>query len=282
MRSRGRHSAHRHTVPGPARTVPLAALALVAGIVFVQFANGHAPRTILDHVAAGTATVAPAGTPSAEPVPFSGATGPVTSGSATGDARTIAAPQPRAVCRHVVHLGDSNLGIIAAQFKDAYAAMGLDAVLDWGNGRGATIVEDGTTALAAINRFRGSVPAGQRCWVVQLSAADAVDASRRGADPSSSIRTIADAIGEEPVLWITPVLVSTTTDWTLDASTAYNRALLQVAANRPNITVLDWQDIALGHLDEFRPDGVHYQEGLYRLFVQTVTDKIRAIWTVPP
>ena len=79
---------------------------------------------------------------------------------------------------------------------------------------------------------------------------DAAEAWRDGVDPSGSIRAIIDALGDDPVLWVTPVLVSTRTESNLEASTAYNRDLGVIAAEHPNITILDWQDIALDHLDE--------------------------------
>ena len=65
---------------------------------------------------------------------------------------------------------------------------------------------------------------------------------------ADSIRAIIDALGDDPVLWVTPVLVSTRTESNLEASTAYNRDLGVIAAEHPNITILDWQDIALDHL----------------------------------
>ena len=82
------------------------------------------------------------------------------------------------------------------------------------------------------------------------------------------------------MLWVTPVLVSTRTESNLEASTAYNRDLGVIAAEHPNITILDWQDIALDHLDQFQDDGIHYQRPLYVLLVDTVITAEERTWVL--
>lgn len=140
---------------------------------------------------------------------------------------------------------------------------------------------NGTTALEAIARFMVSLPARGRCWILELSAADAMEAGKNHTDPDVPIKQMADALDGEPTLWITPVLTSATDDWNLAASTAYDSALLREAAGRPNITVLDWQDIALQHLDQFFPDGVHYSDALADILIQTVLHELPTIWELP-
>jgi hypothetical protein len=190
-------------------------------------------------------------------------------------------PPVRPTCRSVVHLGDSNLGMTKAMFEARYQELGIAATVDSANGRGATIARDGgTTALDAIARYRAQVPADGRCWIIALSSADAVFSAKNGVDPTGPIRQIHDALGGEPVLWVTPVLVSTSTEWNLAASTAYDRALAATVEGDPLATVLDWQDIALDHLDQFLDDGVHYSAPLYDLLVSTVVEAMLRAWDV--
>ena len=187
----------------------------------------------------------------------------------------------RPECRHIVHLGDSNLGITLDMFEERYDRLGLDARVDFANGRGAHSARDGgTSALEAIADATAAVTPDGRCWVIALSGTDAAEAWRDGVDPSGSIRAIIDALGDDPVLWVTPVLVSTRRESNLEASTAYNRDLGVIAAEHPNITILDWQDIALDHLDQFQDDGIHYQRPLYVLLVDTVITAEERTWVL--
>lgn len=236
----------------PAVTVPVAALVLVAGLTFVQVADGpHSTITTAPEQRLLVATTTPVVT--------------------------------RPACHAVIHLGDSNLALAAPRFKAAYTAAGINSVIDSGLGRGANVVQGhGTTALEAIAKYMVSIPSSGRCWVLELSAADAMEAGRDHTDPAIPIRQMADALGDEPTLWITPVLTSAVNDWNLAASTAYDNALLTEAAKRPNITVLDWQDVALEHLDQFFSDGVHYSDLLADILIQTVVQKLPTIWDVHP
>jgi len=235
-----------------ATTVPIAALVLVGGMTFVQVADGPHP----------TITTAPT------------------------ERLLVAVTTPvvtRPPCHAVIHLGDSNLALAAGRFKTAYSAAGVNSVIDSGLGRGANVVQGrGTTALEAIAKYMVSIPSSGRCWVLELSAADAMEAGKDHTDPGIPIRQMADALGDEPTLWITPVLTSAINDWNLAASTAYDKALLQEAQHHPNITVLDWQDIALEHLDQFFSDGVHYSDALADILIQTVVQKLPEIWDLHP
>jgi hypothetical protein len=235
----------------PQVTIPIAFATLIIGIFIVQVDDG--PAATLQTAPPGPRLVI----------------------------STTTEPQPP-TCTHIVELGDSNLAMAAQRFRAAYAAIGVDATIDTALGRGATTAKDGTTGLEAIASAQGKVPSIGRCWILELSAEDAVNSLVRHTDPAVSIAAMADAIGDEPTVWITPVLTSTTTDWKLSASTAYNVVLAKVSQARPNITLLDWQDIALQHLDEFQPDGVHYTNALYDTFVQTVIEKVTQVWALRP
>src|SRR5690348_6407511 len=81
-------------------TVPVAAAVLIAGMAFVQLADGPHP----------TITQAP---------------------SQRLVAATVTTPRAtKPVCRQLVHLGDSNLALASARFKAAYRAAGVEAVVD--------------------------------------------------------------------------------------------------------------------------------------------------------
>ncbi len=285
----------------PSVTVPVALITLSLGVVMVQLGQGQPEQAVITAVAVGhptleadakvhTAAMGP--TTAVEPtdniIPsglayyLSSAAGSPAAASTPAAPTTTVAPA-RPVCDTIVHLGDSNLGMTFSAFRDLYAATGAVAYLDFANGRGATSAANGgTSALQVIKDFRLVLPNKSVCWVIALSSEDAMETHRDGVDPSVRIRLIADAIGEEPTVWITPVLVSATTAWSLDASTAYNQALLRVVRDRPNISVLDWQDVALQYLDQFQPDGVHYKAPLYSLLTQTVMAHLANVWDIRP
>jgi hypothetical protein len=204
---------------------------------------------------------------------------PVSTSAPPAESTTTAAEVPRPECRHVVHLGDSNLGLAAALYRDAYTTRGVDATVDHANGRGTEVARDGgTSALDAVAAFQAAVPADGRCWVIALSTADAATTFSAGEDPTPLIVALADAVGDEPVVWITPIMVSTTSEWTYEAAAAYNSALREVAAARASMVVFEWQDVALDHLDQFQPDGVHYEAELYDLQVDEVLEELDRVW----
>ncbi len=81
-------------------TVPVAAVVLIAGIAFVQLADGPHP----------TITQAP---------------------TQRLVAVTVTTPRvAKPVCRQLVHLGDSNLALASERFKAKYRAAGVEAVID--------------------------------------------------------------------------------------------------------------------------------------------------------
>ncbi|CAB4883837.1 unannotated protein [freshwater metagenome] len=274
----------------PTTTVPVAALVLIAGLVIVGVRQGPPAQSVIAAAAAGQPTLASlaSGSPttvgSSDDNPPSGigffdtsTDAPPPSTEAPATTTTVAMPAP--ACHHIVHLGDSNLGLSLGMFRDVYARAGLDPVLDFANGRGATQAADGgSSAVQAVAQHQHDVPTDRRCWVVALSDVDAMESARDNIDPATSIQLIADAIGGEPTTWVTPVLASATSAWTLQASTAYNLALLRVASEHPNITVVDWQDEALQHLDMFLSDGIHYQAPMYLLLTHAVITHLAAVW----
>jgi len=286
------------------RAVSLACAVLVAGVLLVNLRDGSPARTVVDQATAiaqvqavrdsaglttttaatpattadtaATAAAAPtstieAGAPVVTPAP-STTTAPAPS------AAVVAASKPR--CSYIAHIGDSNFGMAASRLYAFYEAAGVPILVNSGNGRGAHVAVEGTSALEAIQTVKDTTDADGRCWVLGLSNADARQSMLDGTDPLDSAVAIASAVGDEPTLWIPPVLASATTDWNLAASTAYELAVREVAATRSNITVLDWPSIALQHLDGFQADGIHYTNPLYDLFVATVTDKAAEIWEV--
>jgi hypothetical protein len=261
------------------RTVPLAApsRSVVIGASMTALLVGGLALATREGRVAGAITTRPAETlPHVSP----GEVLPTLPGS-TSTTSAGSNPVARPMCRHVVHLGDSNLALARQFFLDRYALLGVEATLDAANGRGAFFAADGgSTALAAIASYRRTIPSEGRCWVISLSDGDAMAARRDHTDPTVPITAMADALAGEPVVWVTPVLASASTDWNLAASTAYNRALLVVAASRPSITVFDWQDVALDHLDQFQPDGVHFLAGFYPFMVDQVVAQLQRAWVI--
>ena len=286
--------------PGPRRQVALSAAVLVAGIALVNLRQGTAELQVVDAATAAAqveqvvASAAPAPTTTVAPTTSTSSTAtsapPATTATsvtavpaavAPAVAPAAAPPVPaRTTCRLIVHLGDSNLGMTLGLFQTAYDELGVQSILDFANGRGADIAVDGTTARQAIAAARADTSPDGRCWIIALSGADAVQAHLQGVDPAPTIRAIADALGDEPAMWIPPVLTSATTEWNLVASTTYDLALQEAVAGRANIGVFDWPSIALQHLDQFQSDGIHYTGDLYRMFVRSVLDAASARWEI--
>lgn len=261
-----------------AMTIPIAAVVVLFGVAVVLIGQGPERRTVLAKPPPGLAPLETSSTVTSSTV-TSATDPPAAVGSTVAVAPATSPVFAQPVCHRIIHLGDSNLGMTVPLFQFAYQQANIEAVIDSANGRGATVARDGgLSAVDAIAKFKESQPADGRCWIIALSIVDAADSAQSGTDPSINIRKIADAVGNEPTLWITPVSASTSNQFTLQASTAYNVALLGVLANRPNISLLDWQDIALQHLDQFQADGVHYQRPLYDLLVQVVMTRVAKVW----
>ncbi|HYD08681.1 MAG TPA: hypothetical protein VEA78_01155, partial [Acidimicrobiales bacterium] len=278
------------------RSVALAGAVVAVGVLMVNLRDGTVPpivdqataiaqvqavREAAGSPAASTTTPPTSAAPTSTVAPPSSTPAVAPSGAATTTVPAATAPA-KPTCSYIAHIGDSNFGMAASRFYAHYEALGLPILVNSGNGRGATTVTEGTTAVDAINTVKETTSAEGRCWVFAFSNADARQAMLDGRDPIFSPLTIADAVGDEPVLWIIPVMVSATTDWNLTATTAYELAMREVAASRPNITLLDWPTIALQHLTEFQPDGIHYTNSLYDLYVETITGAAADAWKVQP
>lgn len=255
-------------------TVPIAAVALLLGLGVVAVGQGSVKKTVL--------AVRPVDVAPLEPTASSGAADSLPAdGTPSASTSTTVAPPP--VCHRIIHLGDSNLGMAMGGFQQAYKKANVDAIVDFANGRAATAAQnDGTSALTAIAHFQQLVPADGRCWILALGSEDAASSAYAGIDPSIDIHKIIDALGDEQVMWITPVMAGTTGVFNLAAATRYNQALLSSVGGHKNFSVLDWYDIALDHLDQFGPDGVHYQPPLYALLIETVMSRIDQIWDMKP
>ena len=285
------------------RTVALAGAVIALGVLLVNVRDGSPARTVVDQataiaqvqavresagvttteqapVTSSTSTAADPATTAPAPQATTSSAAPSAAPSTTAPALALTAAKPS--CSYIAHIGDSNFGMAASRIYGHYESLGLPVLVNSGNGRGATSVTEGTTAVDAIAAVKSTTSAEGRCWVLALSNADARQSMLDGTDPITSPRTIAEAVGGEPTLWIAPVMVSATTDWNLTATTAYELALREVASSRPNITVLDWPSIALQHLTEFQADGIHYKNPLYDLYVETITKKSAEIWEVAP
>jgi len=254
--------------------VRIAAVVLLLGFGVVAVGQGSEQRAVL--------AVRPVDVAPLEPTASSGAADSVPAeGAPSASTTTTVAPPP--VCRRIIHLGDSNLGMAMGGFQQAYKKANVDAIVDFANGRAATAAQNGgTSALTAIAYFQQVVPADGRCWILALGSEDAASSAYAGIDPTVDIRKIIDALGPEPVMWITPVMAGTTGVFNLAAATRYNQALLSSVGGHKNFSVLDWYDIALDHLDQFGPDGVHYQPPLYALLIETVVSRIDQIWDMKP
>ena len=254
--------------------VRIAAVVLLLGFGVVAVGQGSEQRAVL--------AVRPVDVAPLEPTASSGAADSLpVEGTPNSSTSTTVAPPP--VCHRIIHLGDSNLGMAMGGFQQAYKKANVDAIVDFANGRAATAAQnDGTSALTAIAHFQQLVPADGRCWILALGSEDAASSAYAGIDPSIDIHKIIDALGDEQVMWITPVMAGTTGVFNLAAATRYNQALLSSVGGHKNFSVLDWYDIALDHLDQFGPDGVHYQPPLYALLIETVMSRIDQIWDMKP
>ena len=196
---------------------------------------------------------------------------------------TDSQPQERLTeCRTVIHLGDSNLGVVRSLFEEAYRAAGVQVFIDHANGRGAFRSHDihDSSALDAITAYR-ALSSSQRCWVIHLGLQDAADSASDNIDPSISIDAIIEALAGEPAIWVAPALHGDP-PFTHEAATDYTTALRAATAHLENIHMIDWPSIADPRANEFQPDGIHYLTELYTTLVQVVMGEVLSVWTLLP
>jgi hypothetical protein len=254
------------------RRQPLALrLGLVLGafavVIAVALSNGHRGTTRPFDLSFSPAEIKEIAVPSPSPSPSPTLTRPPT-------------PEGRPICRSIIHIGDSNLGVARPLFKAAYAGTGVEAFIDHANGRSAyrahSSLDDGT--ISAIRRL-GATAISPRCWIIAATLEDAAESRQAGESPTTRIHDVVEALHGEPSIWLTPALRGPE-PYSQTAAQAYSAALMQQLSDDPNVSILDWRSLATPRAAEFQPDGIHYTHPLYTSLVRAVMAEVTDNWTL--
>lgn len=170
-------------------------------------------------------------------------------------AGAVVPPPAAAQQRRVVVVGDSVILGAKAQLTSSLAGMGWAVTFD------AAVSRSTAAGLDAIESHRGELTDS---LVVSLGANDAGNT----ASFRQKVKAILDATANVPhVYWVT---IREVRDYYGPA----NQAVREVAAGRPNVTVVDWHAATLGRTDLTASDGLHLNGAGADRMARVVTDAV--------
>lgn len=175
---------------------------------------------------------------------------------------------------------DGANGVLSAEqaITSQLADIGVgDLRLDVSGGR--SIVEtlpnqaNGVDAIKAIQStgFSG-------CWVIALGTNDAANiAAGSNADAATRVRRVLDAVGGEPVLWLTASTVRADGHWARPNTVRWNGDLSSLAVGMGNVAVADWDAMASVQ-PWFVADGIHPNTAGLVARSQFIADTLRVYY----
>ncbi len=170
-------------------------------------------------------------------------------------AGVLGPPPAAAQQRRVVVVGDSVILGAKAPITSSLAGQGWAVTFD------AAVSRSTAAGLAAIESHRSELTDS---LVVSLGANDAGNT----ASFRQKVRAIMDATANVPhVYWVT---IREVRDYYGPA----NQAVREVAAGRPNVTVVDWHAATAGAIDLTASDGLHLNGAGASRMAQVVTDAV--------
>jgi hypothetical protein len=184
--------------------------------------------------------------------------------SLIGAPNSVGAAASHRACESLAHVGDSLTFRARSQFALQYSLHGWSRFrIDAKGGRGiASFMYDDVTGLEAVRRIKATGFDG--CWVMALGTNDTANADEFGASPKLQrawrlglIRSMMDELDGAPVMWVNTHLISPTATYSTADAAAWNQALVDVAADYPNMMVFDFDAVAAGHREWTGPDDVH-------------------------
>lgn len=182
-------------------------------------------------------------------------------------------------CTTVVHVGDStSIGLFDANNMPEGAATGFQTYLDHGAtqvtdsvfGARATTqgFEDYPSAVQSVSDLLAQGQDPNTCWVIATGVNDAANYAalpdygyeQNPDEIKSNIRSMLDLLDGQMVMWNTVGTYQPSNSY-YDNSymQLFNKLLLEVAKDYPNVAVWDWAKEVSEHSDWFIPgDGTHY------------------------
>ncbi len=192
-----------------------------------------------------------------------------TSTTTTSTTTTTLPPAPTTTsCAQIVHIGDSTsvslwtaegVGGADLTMEARYLAIGVEVVYpDNDDGRSIDELRYPTQVnaydVAAAVKSNGY----EGCWVLMIGTNDAANVAAGAAVGSDErINKMLELLGDDQILWVDSAsLLTDDPNYGNQAMKAWNEALYRLTADRPNVAVLHWSDLAkAGWFDR---DGIHY------------------------
>lgn len=186
------------------------------------------------------------------------------SGEAAAEGGRRSAREPR--CQSVAHIGDSLTAYTKKSLAEAYAAVGVRALVDAFGGRASLqkLPADPKTGKQAASSIRDA--GFQGCWVVALGTNDtanvAVGAGYTRAKAIDEMMKAIDPSGTAPVLWVSTYTTVSSGPWSNANMQLWNEALEAARERWPNLRVFDWASTAATGVAPFA-DGIHHTRAGY-------------------
>jgi peptidoglycan/LPS O-acetylase OafA/YrhL len=198
-------------------------------------------------------------------------------------------PPPRTSCKSVVHIGDSTsdgldsssyLPDAAQRIPARYAQVGVRSVHMEVVG-GTSIVEEydnQPNADKVAQRYRSQGYNG--CWVLALGTNDTADvAVGSNVGVAERINRMMQAIGNQPVLWITVKSLLSSGPYSEHNMRLWDQALYAAAKHYPNMRIYDWASVV--QTPWFINDGIHFTSAGYAARGELIADALAAAFPAP-
>lgn len=139
------------------------------------------------------------------------------------------------------------------------------------------------TSRNGVKTYRQWIENGLRpsAVIVALGSND-LQQSSKPAFHEAQIRELLAVIGDIPVVWIN--VLRTDTSYYPQRSAMFNRVLLRIAPEYPNLSVVDWASVLAAHPKWFAYDKLHLQPRGYRELATVYVEATQSLWVTlnPP
>ena len=111
--------------------------------------------------------------------------------------------------------------------------------------------------------------------IVALGSND-IQQSAKPAFHAAQIRELLAVIGDIPIVWIN--ILRTDQPYYPQRSAMFNRVLLRLAGEYPNLSVVDWASMLAAHPKWFAYDKLHLQPRGYKVRATVYVEAAQALW----
>lgn len=139
------------------------------------------------------------------------------------------------------------------------------------------------TSRNGVKTYKKMISEGLRpsAVIVALGSND-LQQSAKPAFHEAQIRELLAVIGDIPIVWIN--VLRTDTSYYPRRSAMFNRVLLRIAPEYPNLSVVDWASMLAAHPKWFAYDKLHLQPRGYKVRATVYVEAARSLWVTlnPP